>query len=141
MTQPALQDALDAVDDIERALARLRGALTSLAGEVEASAVQRALRKTQPARQLMATVADFYGTTVAELTGPGLGTVLIEPRHMAMYMLREHLGMTWPGIGDLMKRDHSTVHYAVNKLRSQIAALEWVRADRDAILAKLAAGG
>ncbi len=43
------------------------------------------------------------------------------PRHIAMYLAREVLGESYPHIGDVFNRDHSTVMNAVKKVRSNLS--------------------
>ena len=43
------------------------------------------------------------------------------PRHIAMYLAREVLGESYPHIGDVFNRDHSTVMNAVKKVRANLS--------------------
>lgn len=43
------------------------------------------------------------------------------PRHIAMYLAREVLGESYPQIGDVFGRDHSTVMSAVRKVKSNLS--------------------
>lgn len=43
------------------------------------------------------------------------------PRHIAMYLAREVLGESYPHIGEVFNRDHSTVMSAVKKVRANLS--------------------
>ena len=43
------------------------------------------------------------------------------PRHIAMYLAREVLGESYPQIGEVFGRDHSTVMSAVRKVKSNLS--------------------
>jgi chromosomal replication initiator protein len=71
--------------------------------------------------QIIKAVADYFQTDVSELTGRCRKNSIAEPRQIAMYLLREILGMSYPSIGEkLGKRDHTTAIYAYNKLSEEL---------------------
>ena len=53
-------------------------------------------------------VAKNFGITVAELKGPSRMKTITLARHVAMFLIRELTGLSWPEIGDAFKREHST---------------------------------
>ncbi len=65
------------------------------------------------ARKIIAEVAAAYEVTPADLTGPRRHQHLIEPRWLAMRRIRHELNYSFPQIGRLFNRDHSTVIWAV----------------------------
>jgi chromosomal replication initiator protein len=59
-------------------------------------------------------------------------------RHLAMYLLRGHLAMSYTAIAHLMgKKDHSTVMHACRQIHKEAAQSPELRADIDAVLASL----
>jgi chromosomal replication initiator protein len=71
--------------------------------------------------QIIKAVADYFEIEVNYLTGRCRKNSVAEPRQIAMYLLREILGMSYPSIGEkLGKRDHTTAIYAYNKLSEEI---------------------
>ncbi|MDD5431339.1 MAG: helix-turn-helix domain-containing protein, partial [Candidatus Pacebacteria bacterium] len=73
------------------------------------------------AGQVIKAVADYFQIDVNELTGRCRKNSIAEPRQIAMYLLREVLGMSYPSIGEkLGKRDHTTAIYAYNKLSEEL---------------------
>ena len=62
-------------------------------------------------------VAANTGFSVEELTGKRRFTGLVEARHRAMAQIRERTALSYPEIGNLFNRDHSSVIHAVQKQR------------------------
>ena len=65
-------------------------------------------------------VADFYNVNVTDLMHGDRRRVFSEPRHVAMYLLREMCGMTHADIGRLFNKRHPVSSYATHKVT------EWV---------------
>ncbi len=89
------------------------------------------------ARVLTAT-AEYYHLAVADLVGPRRTARINQARQIAMYLAREVTMASLPQIGDAFGgRTHSTVLHSCNKVASDLAADELLRADVDAIQAVL----
>ncbi len=66
---------------------------------------------------VMKTVAEFFEVSMEELTGPSRKKQFVEPRQVAIYLLRELTNLSYPYIGEkLGSRDHTTIIYAHNKI-------------------------
>lgn len=71
---------------------------------------------------LAATASEFSVTTEA-LTSKGRRKELVEPRQVAMYLIRELTSHSLPEIGEFFGgRDHTTVMYAVRKVSERLEA-------------------
>ncbi len=70
--------------------------------------------------RVLSTVAEHFGMRIEDLTGKGQRRDLILPRQMAMYICREILKLPYTKIGDLFKRDHSTVMSALKQLHKEL---------------------
>jgi chromosomal replication initiator protein len=67
---------------------------------------------------IIATVAEYYGLDVSDLTGSSRRQPLARQRQVAMYVCREHTGLSLPKIGAAFGgRDHTTVMHAVDKIK------------------------
>jgi len=64
------------------------------------------------ARKIIAEVAAAYELTPEDLTGRRRFKYLMEPRWLAMRRIRKELGYSYPQIGQLFNRDHSSVIWA-----------------------------
>jgi chromosomal replication initiator protein len=73
-----------------------------------------------PAAILLA-VGRFYGINADELKGKSRHKRVVEPRQIAMFLLREDAHMSTPDIGRLLNRDHTTVLHAVKQIVTDIA--------------------
>jgi chromosomal replication initiator protein len=61
-----------------------------------------------------------FAITARELTGKSRTQTISLPRQIAMYLLREHTECSLEDIGRIFgNRDHTTVLYAVNKIRER----------------------
>lgn len=89
--------------------------------EIINESIQQPIKNVSPA-QIIKAVADYFQVDVSDLTGRCRKNTIAEPRQVAMYLLREVLGMSYPSIGEkLGKRDHTTAIYAYNKLSKEIS--------------------
>lgn len=67
--------------------------------------------------QIIKAVSVFYEISPTDLIGRGRKKEIVEPRQIAIYLLRELLNMSYPYIAEKMgKRDHTTAIYAYEKI-------------------------
>jgi chromosomal replication initiator protein len=64
-------------------------------------------------------VAHHYGVKVADLRGRDNRRSVAFPRQIAMYLIRELLNLSYPEIGKLFSKHHSTVMYSVETITQQ----------------------
>lgn len=69
------------------------------------------------ARRIVKSVAEAYGVLPSQIYGKSRILHLVRPRHVAMFLIREKLGYSFPQIGRLFGRDHSSVQYGVKKVQ------------------------
>ncbi len=66
-------------------------------------------------------VADSWGTTVSRLESPLRSRAIVEPRQVAMYLLRELLNLSYTEVGRLFGgRDHSTVIHSIRRVEGRL---------------------
>ncbi|MDO8504646.1 MAG: chromosomal replication initiator protein DnaA, partial [Candidatus Liptonbacteria bacterium] len=70
--------------------------------------------------QILKAVADFYNVSPEDLSGRVRKKEVVEPRQIAMYLIRDILEMSYPHIGEKMGRDHTTAIHAVDKISQEI---------------------
>jgi chromosomal replication initiator protein len=74
-------------------------------------------KKALTPKQLLDTVAEFYGITLPDLLGASRKKSLVVPRQIVMYLLREEMRKSFPQIGEeLGGRDHTTAMHAYDKV-------------------------
>jgi chromosomal replication initiator protein len=78
-------------------------------------------------------VAEYYDVSRDGLIGNRRKEKLVMARHMAMYLARVTLGLSYPDVGREFRRDHTTVIHAVRKMARYIREDESVRADMEEI--------
>ncbi len=70
--------------------------------------------------KIISVVAEHFGLSVDELTGPGRTRAVTGPRQIAMYLACQMTDETLPQVAKRFGRDHSTVVHARNKVERQI---------------------
>jgi len=92
-------------------------------------------------KQVVAAVAQFYDVSLEDIVGTSRKKELVEPRQMAMYVLREELHSSFPAIGqELGGRDHTTAMHACTKITNQITSDEKTKQDLALIKQRLYGG-
>jgi chromosomal replication initiator protein len=88
--------------------------------EIVSETIQQPTRNINP-NQVIKSVADYFEISANDLTGRCRQKSIVEPRQIAMYLLRDILGLSYPDIGQkLGKRDHTTAIYAFTKLSEEM---------------------
>ncbi len=79
------------------------------------------IRHTQvSADDIMSLITSEFAITARELTGKSRTQTVSLPRQIAMYLLREHTESSLEDVGRIFgNRDHTTVLYAVNKIKER----------------------
>ncbi|MFV1969463.1 MAG: chromosomal replication initiator protein DnaA [Acidimicrobiia bacterium] len=73
------------------------------------------------ADSIISTVSEYYEISQADMTGSSRRQPLARQRQVAMYVCREHTGLSLPKIGAAFGgRDHTTVMHAVDKITGLI---------------------
>ncbi len=71
--------------------------------------------------QIIQIVANFFELPAGEISDPSRRKEVVEPRQIAMFLLKDILGMSYSDIGNkLGKRDHTTVIHACDKIGKKI---------------------
>lgn len=73
-------------------------------------------RATSPS-DIIRFVAQHYGIRVADLKGRSNRRSIALPRQVAMYLIRDILELSFPEIGKIFSKHHSTVMYAVDNVQ------------------------
>ncbi len=74
------------------------------------------------AQEVIKSVADFFEIPVNDLLNRSRKKEVVEPRQIAMYLLRDILKLSYPHIGErLGKRDHTTAIHACEKISKEIS--------------------
>lgn len=93
------------------------------------------------ARNIITSVAEFYDISVEDLSGTSRKKELVEPRQIAMYLLREELHASFPSIGhELGGRDHTTAMHACTKVANLLEREEKIKQDITLIKQRLFRG-
>lgn len=83
---------------------------------------------------LIEQVAAYYSLDPRDLVGHNRSKRLVRARHVCFYVMRKRFGLSYPQIGQIMHRDHSTVIYAVEKMWLDIETNMQIAAAVDAMM-------
>ena len=90
------------------------------------------------AKKIVEVVSDFYNVTPEDLVKQSRKKEYVNPRQVAMYIIRKELETSLPSIGDLFGgRDHTTVIHAIDKIDRLIKEKSGVRQEIDLIRDRL----
>jgi chromosomal replication initiator protein len=113
----------------------LEGALNRLAAtsafykepltlEIVSHRLDNVLKNDKPAisgEQIIQAVARFYNLKASDIRGASRLKRLVRPRHIAIYLIREHTDNSFPDIGRLVgNRDHATIQYGYRKIKDEL---------------------
>ena len=89
-------------------------------------------------KQIMEAVSDFYDISPQDLANRSRRKDIVVPRQVAMYLMREELRASFPGIGEQMGgRDHSTAMHAHEKISRELEQDESLEQNINNIRSKL----
>jgi chromosomal replication initiator protein len=77
--------------------------------------------RTVTSTAILFAVGRYYGVNPDELKGRSRHKLIVVPRQIAMYLLREDAHLSTPDIGRLLNRDHTTVLHALKQVVADIA--------------------
>lgn len=80
----------------------------------------RVSSKNITANEIIKTVADFFEIPTSDLTERSRKREIVEPRQIAMYLLRDILKLSYPHIGEKIgNRDHTTAIHSCEKIAKE----------------------
>lgn len=71
-------------------------------------------------KRVVDVVCETYEVDAEDIKSKSLRSNLLEPRHVAMYLSRELTDFSFPVIGRFLKRDHTSVMSAVDKIETRL---------------------
>lgn len=75
-------------------------------------------------KEIIETTAKFYNTTYKDLVGKSRKKELVWPRQIAIFLIREEIGTSYPSIGaELGGRDHTTAMHSYGKIYHEAVEL------------------
>lgn len=118
------------VREVEGILNRLQAYCSFTSAEptlaVAIKQLSRFLQEEQKATdigQIIQTVSTAMGVPVSDIKGKKRSRSVVRPRHIAMYLARQHTQLSLPEIGKAFSgRDHSAVLYAVNRITNLLSS-------------------
>jgi chromosomal replication initiator protein len=127
--------ALFLADQLASNVRVLEGALTRLGAhaslhryEITVDTAREVLATLQPTRHasrvtydgILAVVCERFGLRPSDLASRRRSRHIALPRHVAMYLCRRLLNTSFPRLGELFQRDHSTVIHGVTSIERRV---------------------
>ena len=120
--------ASDNVRELEGSLKRVVAYATTMNRSINMDLITEALKDYHTSAQrritadkILSEVAAYFDTTTAELIGKKRDASIVLPRHIAMYLCREHTDLSYPRIADEFGgKDHSTIIHGIGKIRQAL---------------------
>lgn len=98
------------------------------AKNVLSSIIQSPKRKATTPNRIIETVAEFYNIEERALIDRCRKKEVVNPRQVAMYLMREEMNISFPSIGEHFGgRDHTTAMHAYDKIRHEQEGSETLR--------------
>ena len=119
------QNVVDNIRELEGALTRVTAYATLTNQVIDLPMAQEVLSDLVPAsssrpltpEDILRSTAAQSGFTTEDLIGPSRRAPLAQARQIGMYLCRELTALSLPKIGALFGRDHTTVMYAIDKVK------------------------
>lgn len=73
--------------------------------------------------------SEHYGVSEEDMISESRKRAFVQARHMAMYLMTKHTGLTLREIGNLFCRDHTTVIATRDKMSNQASLYDHMRRD------------
>lgn len=70
--------------------------------------------------QIIKAVAEFFNITISDMVSHNRRKEIVEPRQIAMYLLRDISELSYPYIGEKMGRDHTTAIHSYEKVNREV---------------------
>ena len=116
------------VRQLEGALKKIKAMNEIMHADVTMSLVEMAIRdiiKESPGlyptpELILKEICGYYNITADKIFGISKAKDIALPRQIMLYLIREMTDLSLPEIGKFVKRDHTTVLYAINKITDQL---------------------
>lgn len=89
------------------------------ATKIEIKKMARYLRLNLKKEDILEIISEECGVTVSDVMKRSRKSELVKVRHIYCAILKKYYGFSYPKIGDIMNKDHTTIINAVDKFRSR----------------------
>jgi chromosomal replication initiator protein len=95
-------------------------------------------KKEVTAELIINTVAEHFNIPVQDIKGSKRNSEIVQPRHIAMYLIRNMTNISLNSIGDVIgKRDHTTIMHGIEKIDNDIKQYEDILRTVDVLKKKI----
>ncbi|HVM77317.1 MAG TPA: chromosomal replication initiator protein DnaA [Candidatus Paceibacterota bacterium] len=90
-----------------------------IASDIIEKATQNLSRRVNDS-QILKAVAEFFNISVEDLVSHNRRKEVVEPRQIAIYLLRDISELSYPYIGEKLGRDHTTAIHSYEKINEEV---------------------
>lgn len=90
-------------------------------------------KKDLTVQKIAQTTADFFGITLKDLKGSARQQKISHPRHIAIYLARNILQMSYEAIGEFFAKKHTTIMYSCDLIEDKLATDDSLQSEIDEI--------
>jgi chromosomal replication initiator protein len=90
-----------------------------------------AKKKELTAEKIAQAVADYFEITVKDLKSTARQQKIAHARHLAVYLCREVLNMSYEGIGEYFCKKHTTIMYSCDTICDKIKTDKQIQTEVD----------
>ena len=106
----------------------------SLAKKVLSDVIVKDKKELTP-EKIKKAVAEYYGITVEDLDSSKRSRNISYPRHIAIYLIRNRLGISYPSIGKIFGgKDHTSIMHSCEVIENELKYSDELSAAIDAIM-------
>lgn len=84
---------------------------------VLASEISAAQKRSITPQHILKRVARFFHLKSEDLLSNSRRSEIVKPRQMAIFLMRKEANLSYPTIGSVFKKDHSTIMHSFNKIK------------------------
>ena len=85
----------------------------------------------------LSVISAMYNISTTDLLGTSRQAKYVIPRHIAMYVLKTHYGLTLKRIGQIFDKDHTSIMNGCNKIENELKTNKQIQMAVDSIVKKI----
>ncbi len=93
----------------------------SMIRDILADLIEEEQRNAMTGEKVIAAVSEIYGITPSDIIGKAQVREYVLPRQIAIYLTRKHTKLPYMKIGEIFRRDHSTIMSSIKQIEKQIS--------------------
>ena len=85
----------------------------------------------------LSVISSMYNISTTDLLGTSRQNKYVIPRHIAMYILKNHYGLTLKRIGQIFDKDHTSIMNGCKRIENELKTDKQIKMAVDSIVKKI----